>query len=244
MKTKHPSLSIVRVKNTPIHDQLQLEEALLRADRRNWCLINEGSSKAIVMGISGRSDELLNLPKLQQSPIPVIRRFSGGGTVVVDQHTCFVTFICNSTDVDVQGTPDKMIRWTGTFYESVFEELGFAIRENDYVLGEKKFGGNAQYICKERWLHHSSLLWNFQEDNMEYLLMPKKTPQYRQQRTHADFLCRLLDHFPSQKTILDRLYNSLESRFHLHSVDWNDAWSITALPHRKGTTLVDINNSH
>lgn len=240
MKTNRPDLSIIRVQNIPIHEQLQLEEALLRTDYRNWCLINEGSPKAIVMGISGKPHELLNLPKLRQRPIPVIRRFSGGGTVIVDHHTCFVTFICNATDVDVQGTPDKMIHWTGTFYHSVFEEMSFAIRENDYVLGERKFGGNAQYICKERWLHHSSLLWNFQEESMDYLLMPKKMPLYRQQRSHVDFLCRLQDHFSSQQILLDRLYKSLEQQFHIHPVDWEEAWGVTNRPHRKGTSVVDI----
>ncbi len=35
------------------------EEALMRADERNWCVINNGSPKAIVMGISGKPDQLI-----------------------------------------------------------------------------------------------------------------------------------------------------------------------------------------
>ena len=37
--------------------------------------------------------------------------------------------------------------------------------------------------------------------NMAYLQMPAKTPAYRQGRGHAEFLCRLKEHFPI-RTIL------------------------------------------
>ena len=48
---RHPLSFISR--SHPILEQLQLEEALFRADQRNWCLLNSGSPPAIVMGISG-----------------------------------------------------------------------------------------------------------------------------------------------------------------------------------------------
>ena len=95
-------MNILHLKNVSIFEQLQLEEALLRADTRNVCIINEGSSPAIVMGISGKAEELIDLEKLEQNPIPVIKRYSGGGTVVVDPNTLFVSFICNKDLVDFE----------------------------------------------------------------------------------------------------------------------------------------------
>jgi lipoate-protein ligase A len=50
----------------------------------------------------------------------------------------------------------------------------------DYVYGEHKFGGNAQSITKGRWVHHTSLLWDFHPPNMELLKFPPKSPHYRQ----------------------------------------------------------------
>ena len=45
---------LLRMRQVPILQQLRLEEALLRADDANWCIINDGSATpAIVMGISG-----------------------------------------------------------------------------------------------------------------------------------------------------------------------------------------------
>lgn len=234
------TFKIVRVKGVSIFRQLQVEEALLRADTGNWCIINEGSPEAIVMGISSKVEDLLNLEKLRERPIPVIRRFSGGGTVVVDHQTCFVTLICNMDCVGVPGIPYQIIHWAGSLYSGMFDPGCFAVRENDYVLGERKFGGNAQYICKQRWLHHSSLLWDFHEDNMDYLQIPKKAPQYRQDRDHTDFLCRLKDHLPSQEELIVGLRKGLEERFTMVETHWDDAEAFVSRPHRQATTLVDL----
>lgn len=85
---------ILRLNNYPIYEQLLLEEALLRGDTRNFCIINQGSTPAIVMGISGKKEELINQETAARDNIPLIKRFSGGGTVIVDENTLFVTFIC------------------------------------------------------------------------------------------------------------------------------------------------------
>ena len=49
----------------------------------------------------------------------------------------------------------------------------------DYAFGERKFGGNAQAITKQRWLHHTSLLWDFRDAHMRLLKHPSKAPEYR-----------------------------------------------------------------
>ncbi len=53
----------------------------------------------------------------------------------------------------------------------------------DYVFGERKFGGNAQAITKDRWLHHTSFLWDFRDDRMRLLKQPGRAPEYRAVRT-------------------------------------------------------------
>src|ERR1700722_19149884 len=100
----------------PIYDQLLLEEALLRSDARNWCLINEGTPTAIVMGISGKKEELIDTARAQEDRIPVIKRFSGGGTVIVDENTFFVTFICQKEIHDFSPYPEPILRWHEGLY--------------------------------------------------------------------------------------------------------------------------------
>lgn len=104
-----PLLHLVEIRDVPILQQLEWEEALLRADQRNWCLINRGSPPAIVMGISGKIDELVCSKQLEQGPLPVIRRFSGGGTVVIDENTLFVTFIFQSSALSIQPFPRHLM---------------------------------------------------------------------------------------------------------------------------------------
>ena len=230
------TFSLLHLSGLPIFEQLQLEEALLRADEGNWCLINSGVPPAIVMGISAKPEELLDLPRVQQDNIPVIKRFSGGGTVYVDGQTLFVTFICNSKELNVPTYPRSILEWTGKIYKPTFP--AFEIQENDYVFGEKKFGGNAQYIKKDRWLHHTSFLWDFDAEKMNVLRLPKRRPTYRGERGHEEFLCRLRDYFPSQEHVVEKLKEELRAAFTIEECSIEDALPILSRPHRKGTKLL------
>ncbi len=201
-------LYVAKLLDWPIFDQLCLEEALLRTDQRNWCVINQGSPPAIVMGISGKADQLVHA----EAPLPLIRRFSGGGTVVVDQGTLFFTLICNHTALVVEPYPEPILHWMAALYAPLFQ-AGFALSENDFTLFGKKFAGHAQYLAKERWLHHTSLLHDYRTENMAYLLMPEKQPKYRQNRAHDDFVCRLKDFMPDPAALFDGLLEQLASHF-------------------------------
>nr|GEW98326.1 putative lipoate-protein ligase A [Tanacetum cinerariifolium] len=146
-----PLMNVVRMKGVPILRQLEMEECLLRTSSENWCIINDGTEDPnIVMGISGKPAELVEISSVLEDRIPVIRRFTGGGTVIVDHGTIFVTFICNQNDVPkVQPYPRPIMSWSSLLYSKVFEGIAdFKLRENDYVFGLRKFGGNAQSITK------------------------------------------------------------------------------------------------
>lgn len=235
-----PILHLVKLAEIPILQQLQWEEALLRADTRNWCLLNHGSPPAIVMGISGQTEQLIQQKKLEENPIPIIRRFSGGGTVVVDENTLFVTLICQSETLPISPFPRPLMQWIAeNLYRPLFPASLFQLQENDYVLGEKKWGGNAQSIIKGRWLHHSSLLWDYRLEHMNYLLIPPKTPSYRQGRSHADFLCRLCDYWPHRPAFQGQFVQQLSQHFTLVEKEKKELEQIAELPHRKAACFVE-----
>ncbi|MBS0621034.1 MAG: lipoate--protein ligase family protein [Verrucomicrobia bacterium] len=211
---------LIRLKNCSIEKQLELEEHLLRNDRRNFCILNTGSTPAIVMGISGKKEELVDCARAKAQGIPILKRFSGGGTVIVDENTLFVTFICQKDLHPFPAYPEPIMRWTEGLYKGVLAHPEFALRENDYVLGVRKFGGNAQYIKKERWLHHTSFLWDYSPERMGCLLHPKKTPPYRAGRSHEDFLCTLKEQFPSKEHFLGKLVQELSS--HYLTEEWKE----------------------
>jgi len=92
-------------------ERLVLEEVLLHHDNRNWILIGNHSVAphrylkkqqqqqqdpppcAVVMGIGGKPKQLLDVDKVRRDGIPVLKRFSGGGTVVLDQDSIWTTLI-------------------------------------------------------------------------------------------------------------------------------------------------------
>lgn len=197
---------IIRLTDHSIHDQLLIEEQLLRHETGNYILINSGTTPAIVLGISGKADELVHLDALPPT-IPLIRRFSGGGTVIVDEETLFITFICNKTLHPFAPYPEPILRWATSMLQPSIPHL--ELRASDFVIGDRKCGGNALYIKKDRWLVHTSLLWNYSSDRMQLLKYPPKTPSYRAGRSHNEFLCKLSDIFPDKSDWLETLVQSL-----------------------------------
>lgn len=234
-----PKLHLIKLNGCSILKQLQIEEALLRTDHRNFCLMNTGSSPAIVMGISGDQNKLINQISFSKKPVPVIRRFSGGGTVFINEETVFVSFICNGDELNIPSYPQNIFLWTEKIYKPVFEGFHFTLQENDYVINDKKFGGNAQYLRKNRWLHHTSLLFDYDRAEMEYLNFPEKVPKYRQLRSHADFLCKLRDYFSSKETLQEKIEVSLKQEFHLISSNPKEIENLLEKPHRRATTLIN-----
>lgn len=231
---------ILRLKNVPIYEQLLVEEALLRGDDRNYCLINQGSTPAIVMGISGKKEELVNCESASQARIPLIKRFSGGGTVIVDENTLFITFICQKQLHAFAPYPEPIMKWTEELYKEVFAPLPFRLRENDYVFDEKKCGGNAQYIKKERWLHHTSFLWDYCPTKMGHLLHPKKAPAYRQGREHCDFLTKLSDHFSSSDEIIEKVIEIIGTRYPTADCSLEETFAKIQDKGRQTTTFITL----
>ncbi|EFJ50368.1 hypothetical protein VOLCADRAFT_103956 [Volvox carteri f. nagariensis] len=216
-RMSRPVLNVLLLSRLPIYNQLHLEEALLRATKDNWLIVNDGAfDPAIVVGISGRPPQLIDCELSLRHGIQAIRRFTGGGTVVVDHDTLFSTLIMQGSALpDVDCFPQPIMAWTERIYRPAFAAAGcpdFALRENDYIIGDgRKVGGNAQAITGRRWLHHTSFLWDFDPQRMALLRQPAKAPQYRQGRTHLDFVARLRDVLPmhgGRQRLLDAIVGS------------------------------------
>lgn len=284
-------------------ERLSLEEALLRHDPKgkSWIIVgahdpwphkylsnaslelpdyiqsNPNPECVIVMGIGGKADLLLNLPKVKEDRVLVCKRFSGGGTVVLDPSSLWTTVIGRNQDFSsVDPYPKAIMEWSAdVVFGPTFEHLTqqtlainekateqgqqtlvmdtkscsatenggktirippsaktnnkaadipkFALRENDYVFGDLKMGGNAQSIVKNGWLHHTSFLWDFDPANMDYLRMPAKRPDYRGDRSHEEFLVTLEPHFHKQKNFFDSLRHACEESFEVTKVTLPEA---------------------
>ena len=112
-------VQLVRTSGLCILRQLRLEEKLLRSPGAgNWCLLNDGTpDRSVVLGISGKPHQLVDVRRALDDGVRVIKRFSGGGTVIVDRDTQFVTLVMNAAAVpDLALFPRQIMEWTGTLY--------------------------------------------------------------------------------------------------------------------------------
>lgn len=231
------SLQLLCLEGVPLFEQLQLEEALLRAGTGNWGILNYNTPhEAIVLGISGSIEDDIHHQRYKAKPLPLIRRFSGGGTVVVDHNTLFFTLILDDSLLNPQlnsRCPKKFIAWVGSLLAPAFCPLDFQVRDNDFTLNDLKIGGNAQYFTKSRRLHHTTFLWGYSPENMALLSHPKKQPAYRGQREHTSFCTTLAPHFTSKQQLLRQIEGALQQQFRLERCARDDVKHILHLEHRQ-----------
>jgi lipoate-protein ligase A len=153
---------------------------------------------------------------------------------------------------DVVGTPlypRELMKWSvERMYAPMFDRLmpshNFTLSEHDYCFGEYKFAGNAQCISRERWVHHTSFLWDFDTFNMKYLLMPEKRPAYRRDRQHSQFLTRLKDYFPpaiaQQEVFYDGVVHQLREMFDVTEVSEEEAREILTRPQERKANSYEL----
>jgi lipoate-protein ligase A len=196
---------------------LCLEEHLLHHDQKNFLLINYGTPPAVVLGKSNRVEDLV----FAECQIPLIRRFSGGGTVVVDESTIFISWILNK-DFCALSDVDRLFDWTIRLYQNSHPNTRIAKLETDYVLGDKKVGGTAQYVKKDRILHHTSFLFDYDPKKMVLLKNPQKAPTYRNQRDHNDFLTTLSLVFRTPDAFIHPVLEELKKQFILKKMEFLD----------------------
>lgn len=130
--------------------QLQLEEALFRASSGTHLLLNEGPAPpaSAVLGRSNRVDDLLDSASAARVGVPAIRRFTGGGTVLVDSNSLLTSLVANGQPGSV--FPRRLMAWSIEMFQRAIPEL--SLHGTDYTLHRLKVGGNAQSISKSRFV--------------------------------------------------------------------------------------------
>ena len=225
-----PVCQVLCLQGLPILDQLLLEEGLLRADTGCWFIWNEAPPPAIVLGISSSIHDLIHREAWERTPLPMIRRFSGGGTVVLDESSLLATWIMDRQHLPhLPHHPQGICQWIG----ELLKPLGISLHEQDFCLGSHKIGGNAQYCRPSRWLHHTSFLWDYSPERMALLNHPSRQPAYRAQRSHEEFCGRLARHLASPHVLRETILQQLGQWCTLETVSWCDAKTILEREHRR-----------
>lgn len=184
--------------NLAVEEQLALDEALLdeaerglRSERtvRTWM----ADELVVVVGSSSRLDTEVDLAACHTAGVRVVRRPSGGATVVLGPGCLMWTVVTPYR----QGAPS-----VDTLHAEALDPLchSFAAAgldvtrqgTSDLTLGDRKVSGNALRVRRHAVLYHGTLLDAFDIPlAMRLLKHPPREPSYRGHRPHTSFLTNL-----------------------------------------------------
>ncbi len=183
-------------------DNLALDEALL-------IVAEEGSggevlrfcelpTPAVIVGAGGSVAIDVNVPACETDGIPILRRSSGGGTVLLGPGClCFSLVLDYDRAPGLDQIPLSNRYVLGRVLTALQPIAPTASIEgtSDLVLGHSeavKISGNAQQRKRRYFLHHGTLLCGFDLGLIpKYLNAPERQPPYRYNRPHADFVANL-----------------------------------------------------
>ena len=156
----------------------------------------ESTTHFVVLGYANKVRQEVNERACQEHGVPILRRCSGGGTVLQGPGCLNYSVILRIGDSpDLQG-----ITATNRFVmernrRALASVLGKAVTiegHTDLATVGLKFSGNAQRRKRDWLLFHGTFLLNFDLDLIEKLLLPPpRQPEYREGRSHTEFVTQI-----------------------------------------------------
>jgi len=184
-------------------ENLACDEALLdtaEADESDEVLrFWESPEYFVVVGYANKVATEVNVSACEAHGIPILRRCSGGGTVLQGPG-------CLNYALVLRVSEDGPTRSISAANEFIMERNRAAIESSilhppssilvqghtDLATGGLKFSGNSQRRRKNFLLFHGTFLLNFDLALVSELLpMPTQQPDYRVSRVHGEFITNL-----------------------------------------------------
>lgn len=161
----------------------------------------EMPSPCVVLGRASQVGLEVNLPNCERDRVPVLRRVSGGASVVAGpgclMYSVLVSYdsrpswkMLDAAHLEVMSRIQLAVQRTLDAFS-----IGKKVELNgtcDLTIDQRKFSGNA-LRCKRNWmLYHGTILVSMPLPWLsDYLQEPPRQPEYRQLRAHDDFITRL-----------------------------------------------------
>jgi lipoate---protein ligase len=187
------------VLDTPA-EQLACDQALLEACDgeggpevlRFW----ESARPFIVLGYANAASAEVDLDACRARGIPVLRRCSGGGTVLQGPGCLNYALILRTTAdgplSTITGTTAQVMQRHAAALQPFVSGTVTISGYSDLAIDGMKFSGNAQRRALRSVLVHGTFLLDFDIASVEGLLrMPSRQPVYRRSRPHGAFMLNI-----------------------------------------------------
>ena len=153
----------------------------------------------VVVGYTGKLAEEVSLERCREMQIPVLRRCSGGGTVVQGKGCLNYSLVAPIAEGEsLTGIAQTNCAVMQANARALTRAIGAgstpATRRGitDLTIGDLKFSGNAQRRKRHFFLFHGTFLLDFDLSLIPQILRePKVQPEYRAQRSHENFITNL-----------------------------------------------------
>jgi len=180
-------------------ENLALDEALLleaESGQGGECLrLWEWRTPAVVLGSGCRLGEDVDEAACSADGVPILRRASGGGTVLQGAGCLSYSLVLAYGRAPVLQAIRPSYRYILGRVREALDDLLPGIEHagtSDLAAAGRKFSGNAQQRKRSHVLHHGTLLYEFDAGVIgRYLRLPHRQPGYRAGRDHVEFLMNL-----------------------------------------------------
>ena len=200
-------------------ENLALDEAMLgdvEADPLMACLrIWEPTEHFVVLGRSNRAESEVNVEFCKTEGIPILRRSSGGGTVLLGPGCLCYSLALPLTEthraLGIARVTTELMERTAAGLRTELPDIS-VLGTSDLVWNGRKFSGNAQRWLRKAFIHHGTLLYDFDLAKLSRALAhPSRQPDYRQARPHTEFVTNLALDAVTLRNILFKTWNATAS---------------------------------
>ncbi len=220
LATQYTALRLLDLTLPTPAENVALDEALLlqadQADEQSADVLRiwEFSQPVVVLGRASRIDVEADQDYCAENRIPIFRRSSGGATILAGPGCLMYSMVLNQagcpelqaisathqfvlnrivTAFADPSTSHWAVQIAGTS-DLAFDSHAHARRCGSVSTDHRliKFSGNSMRRTRNHVLYHGTLLYDFPISQIQTsLLMPPRTPDYRDGRKHVDFVGNL-----------------------------------------------------
>ncbi len=184
---------------------------------------------SLVIGYGEDAAKTVHIRACKDRGIPIIKRFTGGGTVLISEKSLNYSLIVPLSRANGWGDLVPSFQAINGIIVDALKDFQLTAKieeDTDITVNSKKIAGSSQ---SRRWgvlCHHGTILIDSETENIEMLIKnPTKQPKYRNGRTHKDFLTSLkqesgeVDEKSFERRLLSRISRFLERRLKLVVVE-------------------------